>query len=101
MSDMRTWILAIILVVALTVGALAPVAASAAGAPSSAPAGEMARATNGSAASFAGTRVKVQLVTLGAVLVLVVGVGSTAYFVRRKLGLDVRASGDEPPSAQH
>jgi len=93
---MRTWLLAIILGAALTLGALAPGRATAASAPG-ASGGAMAAATP----SFAGTRVKVQLVTLGAVLVLVIGVGSTAYFVRKKLGLDVQAPPDDASSSQH
>jgi hypothetical protein len=88
---MRAALLAIILGTTLALGVLASASASVAAAP----------ATDATAASFAGTRVKVQLVTLGAVLVLVVGVGSAAYFVRKKLGLDVPASGDEPPPTQH
>ena len=35
------------------------------------------------------SRVPVQLVVLGAALLLVVGVGTFAYFVRKKLGLAV------------
>src|SRR5690242_10606364 len=98
---MKTWLLAVTVGAALTLGALAPIAASAATSHADAPPRAMAAATTGGAASFAGTRVKVQLVTLGAVLVLVVGVGSAAYLVRKKLGLDVRAAGEEPPSSHH
>src|SRR5256712_7881672 len=97
---MRIWLIATILGTALTLGALASAGASAAASPvPAAPA--MSPAANAGAASFAGTRVKVQLVTLGAVLVLVVGVGSTAYFVRKKLGLDVQSPPEDAASSQH
>ena len=99
-GDMRTWLLAIILSAALTLGALAPVGASAAASPTGASGGAMAAVTAGGA-SFAGTRVKVQLVTLVAVLVLVVGVGSAAYLVRKKLGLDVEAPPEDATSPHH
>ena len=97
---MRAGLLAIILGAALTVGIVAPAGASAAVAPRSS-SSVTAAATTVDSASFAGTRVKVQLVTLGAVLILVVGVGSASYFVRKKLGLDVQSEPDEPPSSQH
>jgi len=98
---MKTSLLAIILGMALTLGALASGVAFAAASPIvPSPTVRVPSETSGTA-SFAGTRVKVQLVTLGAVLVLVVGVGSAAYFVRKRLGLDVQTPPDDAPSSHH
>ena len=98
---MRTWLLGFILGMGLTFGALASGGSFAAASPVVPSPTVLAPADTSGTATFAGTRVNVQLVTLGAVLVLVLGVGSAAYFVRKKLGLDVQSGPDEPPSSQH
>jgi hypothetical protein len=46
------------------------------------------------------SRVPVQLVVLGAALLLVLGVGTFAYFLRKKLGLAAPPSADDA-SSQH
>jgi hypothetical protein len=88
---MRAWLLAMALATALAACAVVPSGMSEA---------SPAIGATQSAGSFAGTRVKVQLVTLGAALVLVVCVGTAAYVVRRKLGLDAQPP-PEGPSSQH
>jgi hypothetical protein len=57
-------------------------------------------ATQAAVPSHEGSRVGVQLVVLGSVAVLVVIIGSCAYFIRKRLGLTAPPPG-EPPAAGH